>query len=85
MSQAGRNIKVLCRTMPQQGPESCIITCPEARAIVATHKPISKHILNVRSQKNLNTLRSTLLEDSSLIKFDGIIEESTSQSKFFNE
>lgn len=85
MTEAGRHIKAICRVMPQSGEESCLIACPEARSIVASSKPISKHLLNSRNQKNLNSLKSILLEDSALIKFDGIIEESTSQSKLFNE
>ncbi|OMJ71481.1 hypothetical protein SteCoe_30286 [Stentor coeruleus] len=84
MTDAARHLKVLCRVMPSHIEESCIIPCPEVRTIIASNRAINKQILNIRSQKNLNTLKSKLLEDSTLIKFDGIIDESLSQSKLFN-
>lgn len=84
MTDAARHLKVLCRVMPSHVEESCIIPCPEVRTIIASNRAINKQILNIRSQKNLNTLKSKLLEDSTLIKFDGIIDESLSQSKLFN-
>lgn len=81
MSEASRHIKALCRIMPYHTLESCLIPCPEARSIIASSTPISKAL---RSQKSLNSMRNSLLEDSELIKFDSVIDELTSQSKLFS-
>lgn len=70
--------------MPTNFLDSCIIPCPEARTIIASSKPINKQLLSIRSQKNISALKSSLMEDSTLVRFDGILDEHTSQSKLFS-
>ena len=70
--------------MPSSAPDSCLIPCPEARSLIATSKPISKSLLSVRSPKQISLLKNSLQSDYTLIKFDGVLDDSISQSKLFN-
>lgn len=83
MTEPARHLKVLCRIMPNTYSDSCIIPCPEARTIIASSKPINKQLLSIRSQKNISALKSSLMEDSTLVRFDGVLDEHISQSKLF--
>lgn len=70
--------------MPSSAPDSCLIPCPEARSLIATSKPISKSLLSIRSPKQISLLKNSLQSDYTLIKFDGVLDDSISQSKLFN-
>ena len=76
------NIKVVCRIRPANGEESCIIAC--SKGVIASASPLSKFFLEQEvSGRKLNWLKAQLMQEGTILKFDDVAPEDTSQSQLF--
>lgn len=87
MSEAANNIKVICRIRPCELEQVCVVSHKESRTVVASEKPLNKSVLysEFSDYRQLNSIRSTLLEQGGTFRFDGVLAETASQEELYRD
>ncbi|CAG9328911.1 unnamed protein product [Blepharisma stoltei] len=86
MTQPNPNITILCRIRSSPIEKSCIVPYPDSKSIITSQSPLKQlRPSDLKDPIKLNSLRSTLLEDSQMLKFDSVIHSDISQSKLFSD
>lgn len=64
-----------------------MVSHKESRTVVASEKPLNKTVLysEFSDHRQLNSLRSTLLEQGGAFKFDGVLSETATQEELFRD
>lgn len=85
MSEAVNNIKVICRIRPCDLEQVCVVSHKESRTVVASEKPIHKSVLysEINDHRQLNSIRSTLLEQGGTFRFDAVLPETATQEDLY--
>lgn len=84
MKTRSPKVTILCKIRPCSDENICIVPYPDSKSIVASHSPLKQlRSPDMKDPVQLNSLKSTLLEESQMMRFDSVIPGEVSQSKFY--